>query len=33
MDLLELTDRPANALVVMAADHERFVDMLRAAIS
>jgi purine nucleosidase len=33
MDLLEFTDRPANALVVMAADRDRFLDMLRAAVS
>lgn len=33
MDLLEFTDQPANALVVMAADRERFLDMLRKAIS
>jgi purine nucleosidase len=33
MDLLELMDRPANALVVMAADRDRFLDMLRAAIT
>ncbi len=33
MDLLEFMDRPPNALVVTAADRERFLDMLRAAIS
>ena len=33
MDLLEFTDQPANALVVMAADRDRFLAMLRAAIS
>src|SRR5262245_27319798 len=33
MDLLEFTDKPANALVVTAADRDRFFDMLRAAIS
>jgi purine nucleosidase len=33
MDLLEFTDQPTNALVVMAADRERFLDMLRKAIS
>ena len=33
MDLLEFMDRPANALVVMAADRDRFIDMLRTAIS
>ncbi len=33
MDLLEFTDQPANALVVTAADRDRFLDMLRAAIS
>jgi len=33
MDLLEFTDKPTNALVVMAADRDRFFDMLLAAIS
>ena len=33
MDLLEFMDRPPNALVVTAADRERFLDMLRTAIS
>ena len=33
MDLLEFTDQPANALVVMAADRQRFLDILRKAIS
>jgi len=33
MDLLGFTDGEPNALVVTAADHGRFVDMLRAAIS
>src|SRR5262245_21711445 len=33
MDLLEFMDRPPNALVVTAADRDRFLDMLRAAIS
>jgi purine nucleosidase len=33
MDLLEFTDQPANALVVMAADRDRFLSMLRTAIS
>jgi purine nucleosidase len=33
MDLLEFTDQPPNALVVTAADRDRFLDMLRAAIS
>jgi purine nucleosidase len=33
MDLLALTHREPNALVVTAADHGRFVEMLRAAIS
>ncbi len=33
MDLLEFTDQPANALVVTAADRDRFLDMLRTAIS
>ena len=33
MDLLEFMDRPPNALVVTAADRERFLDMLRSAIS
>jgi purine nucleosidase len=33
MDLLEFMDRPANALVVMSADRDRFVEMLRTAIS
>jgi purine nucleosidase len=33
MDLLEFTDQPANALVVTAADRERFLDILRKAIS
>jgi purine nucleosidase len=33
MDLLEFTDQPANALVVTSADRDRFVAMLRAAIS
>jgi inosine-uridine nucleoside N-ribohydrolase len=32
MDVLGLTDRPANALVVTAADRQRFLDMLRTAI-
>jgi len=29
MDLLGFTRREENALVVMHADHERFVEMLR----
>jgi len=33
MDLLEFTDQPPNALVVTAADRDRFLDMLRTAIS
>jgi purine nucleosidase len=33
MDLLELTAEPPNALVVTAADRDRFLAMLRAAIS
>ena len=33
MDLLEFMDRPPNALVVTAADRERFLGMLRTAIS
>jgi purine nucleosidase len=33
MDLLEFTGQPPNALVVTAADRDRFVDMLRTAIS
>jgi hypothetical protein len=33
MDLLEFTDQPANALVVTAADRERFLAILRKAIS
>jgi purine nucleosidase len=33
MDLLEFTDQPPNALVVTSADRDRFMAMLRAAIS
>jgi inosine-uridine nucleoside N-ribohydrolase len=33
MDLLGLTGREPNALVVMAADRERFLAMLRDAVS
>lgn len=33
MDVLELGHRQPNALVVIDADHDRFIDMLRAAIS
>ena len=33
MDLLEFTDQPPNALVVTAADRDRFLEMLRTAIS
>lgn len=33
MDLLEFMDQPPNALVITAADRDRFLDMLRTAIS